>query len=258
MGTQSSGQGQTPTTSSTSNTIQSASQDQQNAGFPFIALAIGVPGTTAAIVFFFIGWWLLRKRLLPVKKVKLPPSGADPWSRVRTSDTPWNMNVNGSTQPAGSNNQLSNGPAPWGHNSVATTGIPFNGNIAPSNSSVAPTPYRFVQTNTQSDLTSSSQLSFSGLNQILNASAIPTPAKPEANRPQATGNSINDSYEMDAEAYEQWLHNNPEGTPDLNNPYLKELIKQYSGKSRAARQQKLSGTSNEQASQTQNDDTWLR
>jgi hypothetical protein len=150
------------------------------------------------------------------------------------------MNVNGSTQPADSNNQLSNGPAPWGH------------------SSVAPTPYRFVQTNTQSDLTSSSQLSFSGLNQILNAPAIPTPVKPEANRPQATGNSISDSYEMDAEAYEQWLRNNPEGAPDLNNPYLKELIKQYSDKIRAARQQKLSGTSNEQASQTQNSDTWLQ
>ncbi len=258
IATQSSGQGQTPTTSSTSNTIQSASQNQQNADFPFIALAIGVPGTTAAIAVFFIGWWLLRKRLLPVKKVKLPPSGANPWSRVRTSNTPWNMHSNGSTQPASSNNQLYNGPAPWGQNSVSPTGIPFDRNIAPPINNVAPTPYGFGQTSMQNDFAPSSQLSFSGLNQMHNASAIPAPSKPGVNSPQAMDNNSNNGDETDADAYKQWLHNNLAGAPDLNNPYLHELIKQYSDKSRAARQQKPSNTSNEQASQTQNDDTWLR
>jgi hypothetical protein len=237
---QSSGQGQTPTTPSTSNTIQSASQDQQNGNFPFIALAIGVPGTTAAIVFFFIGWWLLRKHLLPVKNVKLPPSGADPWCRVRVNDTSWNMNVNGSTQPFGSNNQLSNGPVPWGHTSVALA------------------PYGFGQIYPQNNFAPGSQLSFNGLDQIHNAPVMPAPAKPEINGPQAMGNNYNDSYGREEDAYQQWLRNNPEGTPDINNPYFKELIKQYSDKSRAARQQKLSNTSNEQASPTRNDETWLR
>jgi hypothetical protein len=55
------------------------------------------------------------------------------------------------------------------------------------------------------------------------------------------GNSANA-----ADAYEQWLCNNSAETPDLNGPYLKELIKQYSDKTRAARQQNQSNLGNEQ------------
>ena len=233
MPAQSSSQGQTPTTSSTSDTIQSASQDRQNRYFPFIVLAIGIPGAIAAIGFFFIGWWLLRKRLLPVKNVKLPPSGADPWSRVRASDTPWNMNVNGNTQPFSNNNQLSSDPVFWGHTSVV------------------PTLYGSGQTYPQNNFAPGSHLSINGSNHIHNAPAMPGPAKPGVNEYQAIGNNVNASYRREEDAYQQWLRNNPERTQDLNNPYLKELIKQYSDKSRTARNQKLSNTSNEQASSTQ-------
>lgn len=253
--TQSSDQGQTPTNTSKSNNIQSASQDQQNPAFPFIALVIGVPIATGAIALFFIGWWLLRKRLLPVKKVKLPPSGAKPWSRVRASNAPLNMYNNGSTQPAGSNNQFSNAPAPWGQNSSAATGIPYNGNSAPPMNNGYPTPYGFEQTNTQNDAASSTQLSFNSLHQMRNT--IPAPSN-GVNRPQATGYNFHHNVEGDTDAHNQWVQNKPEGAPDLNNPYLQAVIKQYSDKSRAVRQQIPSNTSNEQAHQTQNDDTWLR
>ena len=64
------------------------------------------------------------------------------------------------------------------------------------------------------------------------------------------------SYEMDA--YQQWLRNNPGGTPDINDPNLKELIRQYSDKSRAARQQKMGSARDGQASSTRNDASWLR
>lgn len=240
MPTQSSSQDQTPTTLSTSNTIQSASQDQQNGAFPFIALAIGVPGAMAAIGFFFIGWWLLRKRLLPVKKVKLPPSGANPWSRVRTSNPQWNTNVNSNTLPFGSNHQESNNPAFWGHTSIP------------------PTPYGSSQTYPQNNFAPGSQPSFNGLHQIQNTPVRPAPARPEGNRPQAMGNINHESYGREESTYQQWLRNNPEGTSDINNPYLKEIIKQYSDKSRAAYQQKLLNTGNEQASPDRNDETWLR
>lgn len=191
---QSSDQSQTPTSSSVSNTTQAASQDQQNTDFPFITLAIGVPATTTALAFFFIGWWLLRKRLLPLKTAKLPPSGAKPWSRVRTSNTQWGMYSDGSTQPAGSNNQLFNGLASWGQNNAAPTGISSNTNIAPPNNTFVPT-------------------------------ALP-------------------DY--------------PEGPPDLNDPFLQQVIKQYSDKSRAAQQQKLLDIDDTQVNQFQNNDTWLQ
>ncbi len=80
---------------------------------------------------------------------------------------------------------------------------------------------------------------------------MPGPAKPGVNEYQAIGNNVNASYRREEDAYQQWLRNNPERTQDLNNPYLNELIKQYSDKSRTARNQKLSNTSNEQASSTQ-------
>jgi len=138
-------------------------------------LAIGVPGATGAIAFFFVGWWLLRKRLLPVKKVKLPPSGAGPWSRVRTN----------------------------------------------------------------------------------NVSAIPAPSG-GANIPQSNAYSVNNGVQMDTNTYNQGQYNNPQGTPDFNNPYLQEVIKQYSDKSRAARQRIPPNTIDAQPCQTQNNDTWLR
>ncbi len=62
------------------------------------------------------------------------------------------------------------------------------------------------------------------------------PGKPAAIRLQP----VNDSGPQ-RDAYEQWLRNSPEGVPDLNDPYLKELIRQYSQKSRAAREQRGDG-----------------
>ena len=139
-------------------------QEQQKNTFLFIALAIGVPGITATLVFLLIGWWLLRKHLLPNNTVQLPPSGANPWSRVRPNDT-LSTNVNGTFQPDGNNAQLSKDQMPLGNNTL--------------------------------------------------------------------------------DAYEQWLSNNFTGTPDLNDPYLKEILNQFSDKTRATLQQNLSNFRNE-------------
>jgi hypothetical protein len=98
---------------------------------------------------------------------------------------------------------------------------------------------------------SKEQQSFNSSNQIYTTPVMPIPGKSEPNGTQATGNS----YEMDA--YVQWLRNNPGGTPDINDPYLKELIKQYSDKSRAARQQTMGSAMDGQASSTPNDASWL-
>jgi hypothetical protein len=168
--------GQTATTTSNSTTPKSMPQEQQKNTFPFIALTIGVPGITATLLFLLIGWWLLRKRLLPNITMKLPPSGANPWSRVRPNDL-WGTNVNGAFQHDG-NNTLSSGP-----------------------------------------VTS------------------------ETNIPQVSGKNGNNANAADA--YEQWLRNNSAETPDFNDPYLKEIIKEFSNKTRAAHQQNLSNFRND-------------
>lgn len=236
--------GQTATTTSNSTTPQSTSQEQQKSTFPFIALAIGVPGMIATLVFLLIGWWLLRKRLLPNNTAKLPPSGANPWSRVRPSDR-WDTNVNGAFQPDGNNAQLSNSQVPLENNSIAPTGIPFNKNGALPYSNIVPTPNGFIQTNTNSLTPSADQFPPNELNLINNAKLIPAskPVTSETNIPQVLGKNGNSANTADA--YEQWLQNNSAEIPDSNDPYLRELIKEFSNKTQAAHQQNLSNSRNE-------------
>src|SRR5712692_349102 len=91
----------TPSTSSTSSPpVQHPSRVQQKAGDAFLPLVIGTLSGIAAVVLLVAGGrWLLRQWLMPVRKVKLPPSGAAPWQRVRTTSLPGSMNSSGdSTQ----------------------------------------------------------------------------------------------------------------------------------------------------------------
>jgi hypothetical protein len=186
-------------TTPTTTPILHIPREQQNKTFPFMALAIGVPGITATFVFLFIGWWLLRKRLLPQSTVKLPPSGASPWSRVRQNDTLM-TNVNGT--------------------------LPLDANNA--------------------------QLSLSTSQMLLRSNGIdPFDDISETNIPPiVSDNSISADNE---DIYEQWLHNNNVRNPDLNDPYLKELIKQFSDKTRTTQQQNVSNFRNEQTDLASND-----
>lgn len=58
-----------------------------------MSLAIGILSGIAAVALLVAGGlWLLRRWLIPVRKVKVPPSGAAPWQRVRTTSLPGSMN----------------------------------------------------------------------------------------------------------------------------------------------------------------------
>ncbi|HKF35404.1 MAG TPA: hypothetical protein VKB35_00770 [Ktedonobacteraceae bacterium] len=67
----------------TSPAVQHPARVQQGEG-AFAPLVPGILSGLAAVgLLVAVGRWLLRKWLLPVKNVKLPPSGATPWERVR-------------------------------------------------------------------------------------------------------------------------------------------------------------------------------
>ncbi len=87
----------TPSTPSTgSPAVQHPSRVQQKRGGAFLPLVIGtLSGIAAVALLVAVGRWLLRKWLLPVRKVKGPPSGAAPWQRVRTTSLPGSMNSPG-------------------------------------------------------------------------------------------------------------------------------------------------------------------
>ena len=64
--------------------VQQPSRVQQQGEGAFSPLVPGIlSGIAAVALLVAVGRWLLRKWLLPVRKVKVPPSGATPWQRVR-------------------------------------------------------------------------------------------------------------------------------------------------------------------------------
>jgi hypothetical protein len=96
---QGSGQDSTPTdaptavSTSVDNNHTDASQSGQDSTFPLMTILGGILCTIAFLFLLFIGWRQLRRHLLPAPAVKLPPSGASPWSRERT-DIPWGQTNN--------------------------------------------------------------------------------------------------------------------------------------------------------------------
>ncbi len=93
------GESATTITSSSGNGTPPASQPKDGFGtalFPFITGTLVFLGIVST---FLIGFLLLRKYLLPLQpvKVNLPPSGAQPWRRVRTGSIHDYTNLAGDT-----------------------------------------------------------------------------------------------------------------------------------------------------------------
>src|SRR5260221_1615339 len=84
------------TLSTSSPAVHHPSRVQQREGGAFVPLVLGTLSGIAAVALLVAGGrWLLRQWLLPVRKVKGPPSGAAPWQRVRTSSPHGSMNSPG-------------------------------------------------------------------------------------------------------------------------------------------------------------------
>ncbi len=85
-----------PTTSTGSPAVQHLSQVQQKGEVAFFPIVIStLSGIAAFALLVAVGLLLLRKWLMPMRKVKLPPSGAAPWQRVRTTSLHGSMNNSG-------------------------------------------------------------------------------------------------------------------------------------------------------------------
>ena len=104
---QNGGLSSTPTSSSTgTNTSRdnnglSTSPNGQGSSLPVLELFGGVLCFIAFLFLLFIGWRQLRKHLMPATLVKLPPSGAPPWSRERADNLSKQVNNNQGFIPPG-------------------------------------------------------------------------------------------------------------------------------------------------------------
>src|SRR6266581_3034721 len=85
----------TTTTNNTGNGTPPAGQQGSGWGIAFFPLLIGALLFMGIVIVF--GFLLVRKSLLPPQpvKVNLPPSGAQPWRRVRTGSMNGNTNIAG-------------------------------------------------------------------------------------------------------------------------------------------------------------------
>ena len=85
----------TTTTNNTGNGTPPAGQQGSGLGTVFFPLLIGALLFMGIVI--VLGFLLLRKRLLPPQplRVNLPPSGAQPWRRVRTGSMDGNTNIAG-------------------------------------------------------------------------------------------------------------------------------------------------------------------
>jgi hypothetical protein len=94
-------QRQTPVSppSTGSPAVQPPSRNQQLGRVAFLPLLVmGIlSGIATFALLVAVGIFLLRKWLMPVRKVKLPPSGAAPWQRVHPTSLPGSMNSSASS-----------------------------------------------------------------------------------------------------------------------------------------------------------------
>ena len=234
---QSGGQGSTPTDSPTStntsvdNNGQGTSPNGQGSSFPFLQLFGGIFGSVAFFTLLFIGWQLLRRHLMPVAPVKLPPSGAPPWSRVRPDSPLRGQGTNNTWNPMNNNQRfIPPGPAFTNGYGPVTSAImphqgsrqgfpqtPMAGNFAPSNGNFPPV------------TRVSSPPVTDGFTVLPRATgpegAIPfrqeTPMVPSMNNNNGT------LPPAPPVTNGQWTGNQPLATPDANDPFLRELIRQY-------------------------------
>jgi hypothetical protein len=86
-----------PTSSTGGPAVHPLSRIQQQGRVAFLPLVVmGIlSGVATCALLVAVGRLLLRKWLMPVRKVKVPPSGAAPWQRVRPTSPPGSMDSSG-------------------------------------------------------------------------------------------------------------------------------------------------------------------
>jgi len=236
-----------------------------------LALGIGLAACITTISVLLVGWHFLRKKLLPVSSSKLPSSGAGPWSRVRTDSLPGNAYANGSFQHDGTNSLAPTNPSSWGHDAVTSvwnpapgsgwsaptpnTGTfaqpngafsPTTGGLASSNDSYFPANSGFAPTANPSNASTPPPAFVAPANNYGSPGQFPStspgsyawttdaPAKPLRGKPvRLQAMSPSDSQ---AGAYDE--RNSSQAGSDLNDPYLQEMITQYSQKGQTVGEQK--------------------
>jgi hypothetical protein len=184
----------------------------------------------------FIGWRQLRRYLLPAPSVKLPPSGASPWSRERP-DMPWQQTDHSRTS-GGPDMSRQQTATPWQqgrNNSGFTPPVPVVANGYGPQTSVI-TPAQGTGNGLLAYQTPFPQPGYAGpppsytMNAPQILSAVPAAggfAPSNGSVPPVTdGFPVLPYASGPAVTNGQWTGRPTNATPEVNDPYLLEMIRQ--------------------------------
>ncbi len=206
-------------TPSTTSTIQHASQPQQKGELSLFPVIIGTLSGIAGVMFLLaIGLLLLRKYSMRSAKVRLPPSGAVPWQRVRTNSLHGNMH--------GSSYNVHSLPTPGGFLPTTRNVIPSRRGFSPITSKSAPMKTQLVLPERR--FLKPTRLKAINNNGILAASQSIALIPPGQNT------------QPGAVLEEPWQERNSEELPSLDDPLLRETLQYYSLRGQLAQQSKES------------------
>lgn len=213
---------------------------------------------------FFIGFLVIRRRLLPPQpiNVNLPPSGAKPWKRVRSESLHGNMTfageslypgrpVQGMTPNMGivpDNNVFPAAQAPGSQTTMAdplfllpsTNGGFLVPNVGSQQSSAAGPPYPLPTNENVQDISSSATNAVPGTNNpgpITEKVETKPPTRP-LNRPIRLQRQEVESAISPPTQAEQWPDRNSEEMLALDDPFLRNTLRQYILRGKLAREQR--------------------
>jgi hypothetical protein len=206
-------------TPSTTSTVQHTSHLKQNNELPLFPIIIGsLSGIAGAMLLLVIALLLLGKYSRLSAKVRLPPSGAVPWQRLRSNSPDGNM--------YGSSYNLHSLPAPGGF-------PPITRNVIPSRRGFSSVTSKSAPIKTQLVLPERPLLKPTRLKAINNNGILVDP-KSDALIPSGQNSQPGAVLE------EPGKERNSEVLPSLDDPFLRETLQYYILRGQLAKQSKAS------------------
>jgi hypothetical protein len=176
-----------------------------------------------------IGLLLLRKYLMPSAKVRLSPSGATPWQRVRINSLDGQMSSSG--------HSLQTRPTLGGSSPTSSDYMPGTDGYLPTIRNVIPSPKGFSTTTSnfalrkkQLKLPSAHFLRPTRLKKMRNSGILAEPKNCDLNLSSQPG----------AVLREPWEKGDSEEVPSFDDPFLQETLQYFMLRGQLARQSNAS------------------
>jgi hypothetical protein len=179
------------------------------------------------MLLLIIGLLLLRKYLMPSAKVRLSPSGATPWQRVRSKSLDDHMSSSGYSMQT----PTLDGSSPTSGDFMPTTDgyLPITRNVMLSRRGFSSTTSYFALKKKQLKLLTAHFLRPTRLKAMHNSGILTEPKNSAFNPPRQNG-------QPRAVLGEPWEERDSEETPSLDDPVLRETLQYHMLRGQLARQ----------------------